>query len=149
LVGPFPAITQTFVHLQTFTVSHNFLSGTIPSLPEGTRADVLLGLSDSDFRLQTLNIGYNDFVGLVPEFVGRIPTLREFIFAGNSFRGTYPTMPGMWRSLGTFSCYWLRKYFENLVRLITVFVLFHGRDCFWWNESADGHSSNSFPAYTE
>jgi Leucine-rich repeat (LRR) protein len=99
LVGPFPAITQTFVHLQTFTVSHNFLSGTIPSLPEGTRADVLLGLSDSDFRLQTLNIGYNDFVGLVPEFVGRIPTLREFIFAGNSFRGTYPTMPGMWRSL--------------------------------------------------
>lgn len=60
---------------------------------------------------ELLDIAHNNFEGLVPEFVGMIPSLREFYFAGNSFGGTYPSMPGMWRSLGTlmslyvFSCY--------------------------------------------
>ncbi|ALG68372.1 choice-of-anchor D domain-containing protein [Beggiatoa leptomitoformis] len=87
--------------LQDLLLSHNSLSGTIPSLPTGL---ISLNVSDNQLigtvpalpsGLLTLNLGVNQLTALTLP----LPSLTTLIINDNKFSGTVPTLPN---SLVTF-----------------------------------------------
>jgi hypothetical protein len=77
LTGTIPADLSGAIQLQSLTLNHNKLTGTVPDLSKLT-------------SLQLIDLHYNDLSGRLPTTLAS-PAISYISFAGNAFTGTIPS----------------------------------------------------------
>ncbi|KAJ1434861.1 Serine-threonine/tyrosine-protein kinase, catalytic domain [Sesbania bispinosa] len=92
LEGPFPSCIENFTWLQTLNLSHNQLSGYIPS-------DISSKLS----YLTSLDLSNNKFFGEIPEGISNFPYLNTLRLDGNQLTGQIPQELGLLPQIKVFS----------------------------------------------
>lgn len=91
--GPLPEATNSLARKQTISLSHNSFSGNVEISPA-----YFLSPNITNFRIQYVDVSYNDLSGPVSPVFAFMPTLRHFDLSGNRFIGGFPSDVG-WESI--------------------------------------------------
>ena len=100
LTGSLPDLGIESVARVEFTISHNRLSGGFPVVGNTN----LTAFLDRGYKIQRVDLSYNQLTGTVPALVALIPSLRYADVSGNRFTGPLPAKKeiGGWKSLQYF-----------------------------------------------
>ena len=90
MTGRLPYLTAELAGFQVISLSHNYFSGNLELSPNFVATNVSL----DDFRLQHIDISYNELSGPISSIFGFVPTMRYFDLSGNMFDGTFPSGVG-------------------------------------------------------
>ncbi|KAI2496893.1 hypothetical protein MHU86_17586 [Fragilaria crotonensis] len=90
MTGLLPYLSAKLALFQVISLSHNKFSGNLQLSPNLLASNV----SVDDFRLQYIDISYNELAGSVSSIFGFIPSMRYFDLSGNNFVGTFPSSVG-------------------------------------------------------
>mmetsp|Transcript_25953 Transcript_25953/g.43288 ORF Transcript_25953/g.43288 Transcript_25953/m.43288 type:complete len:1058 (-) Transcript_25953:34-3207(-) len=91
--GGLPEATNSLARKQVVSLSHNKFEGNVE-----ISAEYLLSPNITGFRIQYVDVSYNDLSGAVSPVFGFMPTLRHFDLSGNGFVGGFPSNVG-WDSI--------------------------------------------------
>lgn len=95
--GTLPPLTGATIKKQILSISHNRFRGNME-----VDTTYILSPNISDFRLQYVDLGYNELSGPISPIIGFLPTMRHFDLSGNGFFGTFPSNMG-WASIEFFA----------------------------------------------
>lgn len=95
--GTLPPLTGATIKKQILSISHNRFRGNMEVDPT-----YILSPNISDFRLQYVDLGYNELSGPISPIIGFLPTMRHFDLSGNGFYGTFPSNMG-WAGIEFFA----------------------------------------------
>ena len=86
LTGPFPDTVAELVVRLDFSISHNRISGNIPGISKSNFSEFI----NIVYKIQQVDISYNQMTGTVPSTIALVPTFRYLDMSGNQFTGIMP-----------------------------------------------------------
>ena len=89
--GSLPDLGIESVARVEFTISHNLLSGGFPVVGSAN----LTAFFERGYKIQRLDLSYNQLTGTIPALVAFISSLRYADVSGNRLTGSLPVIEGI------------------------------------------------------